>query len=589
MKKLVVIAILLKYISMQAQIYPDYKVPVPDILTLNHACMQGNMQQLFQNVAGTSDPSSAQFTHVTSDAAGNLYFTGYADFTVNPPTNPNFPYATPSITFGSNSANPITQTRPAEHKFFVAKYSVNGNPSWVGFLSENPTKLLWEESTQKLYLTFAATGNGISFNGTMMPLDSAYQGNEIVILTLSSDGSYYNFYKNRFTYDFILAGGKKILVYRRQYTTTYFETRFGFFENNQVVKWQNPPSGTFDFIHNLFYNHYDNSLWFLGNSKDKYYRLFLSTTDTLIFENIARNLNQETGIPIENVKSIDKFHFLPDGGYIGEYYTQYNVNGNSPMKVLKLVRMDASNNVIWRTKFSPQNDMWHKAIVDGNGDVWIDLPTTFYYDKCNAITAGKEYTLNPWGNVGVVNNYLLQLDGATGDIKNAYINGYGNVNYSMEISLYTNMQLLHVATGNKLITTPQIGAVAYYPDASGNFKPYYTTCTNQLLPSQFMWVSFDLNNLVSYKREEQSEEEVYKNYFSNQSSSNLFIYPNPNQGQFTIQTENGGVFELMDITGKVLNTYIITSNVQTLNVNLPAGMYFIREKGSGFTHKLIIE
>ena len=67
------------------------------------------------------------------------------------------------------------------------------------------------------------------------------------------------------------------------------------------------------------------------------------------------------------------------------------------------------------------------------------------------------------------------------------------------------------------------------------------------------------------------------------------IFPNPNQGQFTIQTEKGGVFELMDITGKVINTYTITNNVQTINVNLPAGMYFIREKQSGSVKKIIVE
>ena len=75
-----------------------------------------------------------------------------------------------------------------------------------------------------------------------------------------------------------------------------------------------------------------------------------------------------------------------------------------------------------------------------------------------------------------------------------------------------------------------------------------------------------------------------------QASRNLFnIYPNPNHGQFTIQTEKGGVFELMDITGKVINTYTLTKNVETLNVNLPAGIYFIREKESGSTQKIIME
>jgi hypothetical protein len=67
------------------------------------------------------------------------------------------------------------------------------------------------------------------------------------------------------------------------------------------------------------------------------------------------------------------------------------------------------------------------------------------------------------------------------------------------------------------------------------------------------------------------------------------IFPNPNQGNFNIQSIKGGVFELMDVTGKVINTYTITNTQQTVNENLPAGMYFVREKESSSVQKLIIE
>jgi alpha-tubulin suppressor-like RCC1 family protein len=69
----------------------------------------------------------------------------------------------------------------------------------------------------------------------------------------------------------------------------------------------------------------------------------------------------------------------------------------------------------------------------------------------------------------------------------------------------------------------------------------------------------------------------------------LFLFPNPAHGFFTLQTQQGGVFELMDITGRVLNTYTINNSTETIQVNLPTGMYFIREKASGVTQKLIIE
>jgi hypothetical protein len=67
------------------------------------------------------------------------------------------------------------------------------------------------------------------------------------------------------------------------------------------------------------------------------------------------------------------------------------------------------------------------------------------------------------------------------------------------------------------------------------------------------------------------------------------IYPNPNYGNFTIQGTKGGIFDLIDVTGKVINTYTITNTQQTVNENLPAGMYFVREKESGSVQKLIIE
>ncbi|GAB4450230.1 MAG: hypothetical protein OHK0036_08520 [Bacteroidia bacterium] len=66
-------------------------------------------------------------------------------------------------------------------------------------------------------------------------------------------------------------------------------------------------------------------------------------------------------------------------------------------------------------------------------------------------------------------------------------------------------------------------------------------------------------------------------------------FPNPSNGTFTIQSEKGGVFELTDITGRIINTYNIKDKSYTINEELPAGMYFIREKESGAVQKLIIE
>jgi len=77
---------------------------------------------------------------------------------------------------------------------------------------------------------------------------------------------------------------------------------------------------------------------------------------------------------------------------------------------------------------------------------------------------------------------------------------------------------------------------------------------------------------------------------NNSSTTSEFkIFPNPNNGQFSIQIERGGVFELMDITGKVLNTYTIKNTNHIINEKLSPGLYFIRETESHTATKIIIE
>ena len=74
-----------------------------------------------------------------------------------------------------------------------------------------------------------------------------------------------------------------------------------------------------------------------------------------------------------------------------------------------------------------------------------------------------------------------------------------------------------------------------------------------------------------------------------QTSTNWQIYPNPNNGQFVIETVEPGEFELMDVTGKKWNTYKIESTRCEVIDNLPAGVYTIRNVESGMVKKMIIK
>jgi hypothetical protein len=73
------------------------------------------------------------------------------------------------------------------------------------------------------------------------------------------------------------------------------------------------------------------------------------------------------------------------------------------------------------------------------------------------------------------------------------------------------------------------------------------------------------------------------------NSTSWQIFPNPTLGIFTIISEKGGIFEIMDLTGRVLNVFTIETQREKVYTNLPTGIYFIREKASGATQKLIVE
>jgi hypothetical protein len=72
---------------------------------------------------------------------------------------------------------------------------------------------------------------------------------------------------------------------------------------------------------------------------------------------------------------------------------------------------------------------------------------------------------------------------------------------------------------------------------------------------------------------------------------NMFnIYPNPSKGSFTIKASENSNVKIIDLTGKVVETFNINANAD-IKLTQPAGMYFVQIEGNGKirTEKLIIE
>jgi hypothetical protein len=198
-------------------------------------------------------------------------------------------------------------------------------------------------------------------------------------------------------------------------------------------------------------------------------------------------------------------------------------------------------------------DMGFSIAIDGSGNAYITGSTlSTDYD----ITPGSSQT----NNEGVWDAFVTQLNSTgTALIYSTYIGGSAeDMGFSIAIDGSGNAYI----TGRTGSTDYDITSGAFQTTNGGNGDVFVT----KLNLGNTTGVEPLMHNQVHFS-----------------------IYPNPNRGNFTIQTEKGGVFELLDVIGKVINTYTIINTQQPIHENLAAGMYFIREKQSGAIQKLVVQ
>jgi hypothetical protein len=222
------------------------------------------------------------------------------------------------------------------------------------------------------------------------------------------------------------------------------------------------------------------------------------------------------------------------------------------------------------------------------------LPTVSANASATSVCQGNQVTLTgsgaasyTWDN-SVTNGVAFEPSATTTyTVTGTDANGCSN---TAQITITVNpLPVVTVSNNANTLTVNQAGATYQWIDCNNNNAPISGANNQSFTPttSGSYAVVVALNGCVDTSACQTvtitgvDKENLSKQVFS--------IYPNPNRGNFTIQSTKGGVFELIDVTGKVIHTYIISNTQQTVNENLPAGIYFVREKESGTIQKLIVQ
>jgi hypothetical protein len=67
------------------------------------------------------------------------------------------------------------------------------------------------------------------------------------------------------------------------------------------------------------------------------------------------------------------------------------------------------------------------------------------------------------------------------------------------------------------------------------------------------------------------------------------LYPNPTSDYFILSTQVDADFELVDYAGKVINRYQVVKGAKQSVSHIPAGVYLLREIGTGNSQKLVVK
>jgi hypothetical protein len=192
--------------------------------------------------------------------------------------------------------------------------------------------------------------------------------------------------------------------------------------------------------------------------------------------------------------------------------------------------------------------------------------------------SGKSYFAHSYGNSGVYPGaYLWRFNTNSGELDELFLRGLGTVNRYYNLS---GRNPNYITTKGKIICSPKMKSVAYYPDKQGNFVGYYAECSNKYIPSQFHWATFDLKNLTTIPFAVETAKRLFpvSDQYTAFSEGNTLV----------IKTKQNAVLELYDVNGRLIRMFNVSADEEHRETNLPCGVYMLRVEGSSVAQKVFI-
>lgn len=134
-----------------------------------------------------------------------------------------------------------------------------------------------------------------------------------------------------------------------------------------------------------------------------------------------------------------------------------------------------------------------------------------------------------------------------------------------------------VKLGSRELNTDNYGVVLF-EDIIPSEKITVAVSKTGFLPIDTTLSVFNSNLRVTYVLE------IEPSSVTNSISTNFSIYPNPSSGEFSIRAQGVFSYEVVDVTGRIINSKSNVQDLTTVNISkYSSGVYFVRLKQHGQT------
>jgi hypothetical protein len=287
---------------------------------------------------------------------------------------------------------------------------------------------------------------------------------------------------------------------------------------------------------------------------------------------------------------------------------------------LFIAKYTSSGSYLWAKQLSGPGSKYGRGIsVDADSNIYIggSFGQNIDFDPSGNTVLSSSTFISPFvAKYNAQGNYIwhhlfLSTTGGSDKVGNVfYSNNYlyvaGNYNGSLNDTLNGNPVSLP-SQGQEDIFIAKLNA------SNGQLVWLGTTGSSDMDIARYIMVSsnnvyicgafnqtcdFNFDNQVTNNLTSDGAGDIYFAKYSiygvgietlSPQAENYSLYPNPNNGNFNIQSQKqNGIYEILDLTGKVIHTFYVQNYTENIQLELPNGLYLIKEKNNNITNKFLI-